>query len=105
MMAEHARSSRGVVHACQFCDVVQKVWELLDDGQLEAAGDLFEHLLPSLELERLMGMAYAKEIMIRRGIFKNHRVRTRARALDEYDMAEIDRTWERIPCCFTWYRR
>ncbi len=103
MMLEHARGSRGVVHACQYCDVVQRVWALLDDGELEAAGDLFEHLLPSLELERLMGMAYAKEIMLRRGIFKNHRVRGRARPLDEDDMAEIDRTWERIQPYLTWH--
>lgn len=96
MMQEHARGSWGVVHACQFCDVVQRVWELLDAGETEAAGDLFEHLLPSLELERMLGMAYAKEIMIRRGVFKNHRVRGRTHPLDAHDMAEIDRTWARI---------
>ncbi len=102
MMVEHARGSRGVVHACQFCDVVQAIWELLDDGDLEAAGDLFEHLLPSLMLEGMMGMAYTKEIMIRRGIFKNHRVRSRTHALDDDDMAEIDRTWARIQPYLTW---
>lgn len=103
MILEHARGSLGAVHACQYCDVVQRVWELLDDGDMEAAGDLFEHLLPSLELERLMGMAYAKEVMVRRGIFKNHRVRSRVRALDDYDMAEIDRTWARIQPHLTWH--
>jgi hypothetical protein len=69
---------------------------------MEAAGDLFDHLLPSLMLEGMMGMAYAKEIMIRRGVFKNHRVRGSARPLDAYDMAEIDRTWERIQPHLIW---
>jgi 4-hydroxy-tetrahydrodipicolinate synthase len=96
MMTEHARGSNGVIHACQFCDVVQQIWDLLDADETEAAGDLFEHLLPSLMLEGQMGMAYAKEIMIRRGIFKNHRVRGKARPLDDYDMREIDRVWARI---------
>jgi dihydrodipicolinate synthase/N-acetylneuraminate lyase len=102
MFVEHARGAAGNVHACQFCDLVQRVWELLDAGETEAAGDLFEHLLPSLMLEGMMGMAYAKEIMIRRGVFKNHIVRSHTRPLDDHDMAEIDRTWERIQPHLIW---
>jgi hypothetical protein len=41
-------------------------------------------------------MAYAKEIMIRRGVFKNNRVRMHARSFDEADRREIDRVWERL---------
>ncbi|MGC9349674.1 MAG: dihydrodipicolinate synthase family protein [Anaerolineae bacterium] len=104
MMVEHARGAAGNVHACEFCDVVQRVWELLDEGELEAAGDLFEHLLPSLMLEGMMGMAYAKEIMIRRGVFKNTRVRSSSKPLDEHDMKEIDRTWERIQPYLLWHK-
>lgn len=104
MITEHARGSRGVMHACQFCDIVQRIWEMLDAGQMAEAGDLFEHLLPSLMLEGEMGMAYAKEIMIRRGIFKNHRVRSRSNPLDAHDMQEIDRTWERIQPYLIWHK-
>ncbi len=104
MFAEHARGAAGNVHACQFCDLVQRVWELLDADEEESAADLFDALLPSLMLEGMMGMAYAKEIMIRRGVFRNHRVRGSARPLDDYDMAEIDRTWERIEPYLIWHR-
>lgn len=104
MFLEHARGAAGNVHACQFCDVVQRVWELLDANDMEAAGDLFEALLPSLMLEGTMGMAYAKEIMIRRGVFKNHRVRGSSRPLDAYDMQEIDRTWDRIQPFLIWHK-
>jgi 4-hydroxy-tetrahydrodipicolinate synthase len=104
MLTEWSRGSRGVVHACQFCDLVQDVWALLDGGQKEAARDLFEHLLPALELEGLMGMAYAKEIMVRRGVFKNHNVRQSAQPLDREDLREIDRTWERIQPYLRWQR-
>ena len=102
MITERARGSKGVVHACQFCDVVQRVWDLLDEGQEEEAGDLYEHLLPGLVLEGLMGMAFAKEIMVRRGVFKNNRIRSRVRPLDQDDMREIDRVWERIQPYLTW---
>jgi dihydrodipicolinate synthase/N-acetylneuraminate lyase len=102
MITERARGSKGVIHACQFCDVVQRVWALLDDGHEEAARDLFERLLPGLVLEGLMGMAFAKEIMIRRGVFKNNRVRSHAHPLDREDMREIDRVWERIQPYLLW---
>ena len=49
-----------------------------------------------------MGMAFAKEIMVRRGVFKNHRMRSQARPLDADDMREIDRVWERIQPYLTW---
>jgi dihydrodipicolinate synthase/N-acetylneuraminate lyase len=102
MLTEWARGAAGVIHACQFCDVVQRVWELLDGGEEAAARNLFEHLLPGLTLEGLMGMAFAKEIMIRRGVFKNYRMRSQARPLDAHDLREIDRVWERIQPYLTW---
>jgi 4-hydroxy-tetrahydrodipicolinate synthase len=104
MLVEHARGAAGNVHACQFCDVVQRVWELLDAGEMDTASELFEHLLPSLMLEGMMGMAYAKEIMVRRGIFKNHNVRNNSCPLDDYDGVEIDRSWERIEPYLLWHK-
>jgi len=104
MITERTRGSRGVVHACQFCDVVQRIWELLDEDKKEEARDLFEHVMPGLVLEGLMGMAFAKEIMVRRGVFKNNRVRSLTHPLDEDDMREIDRVWERIQPYLIWHK-
>ena len=102
MITERARGSKGVVHACEFCDLIQDIWELLEQGKETEAGDLYERALPALMLEGLMGMAFAKEIMVRRGVFKNNRVRTLARPLDEADLREIGRVWERIQPYLTW---
>jgi len=102
MITEWARGAAGVIHACPFCDVVQRIWELLDAGEEAAARDLFEHVLPGLTLEGLMGMAFAKEIMIRRGVFKNYRMRSQARPLDAHDLREIDRAWDRIQPYLIW---
>ena len=104
MITEWARGSKGVIHACEFCDLVQKIWELLDEGKEDQAEDLYEHLLPALALEGLMGMAFAKEIMVRRGVLKNNRIRSYAHPLDEGDMREIDRVWERIQSYLIWHK-
>lgn len=104
MITEWARGSKGVIHACEICDVIQRIWELLDEGKLGDAGNLFEHALPTIILEGLMGMAFAKEIMRRRGVFKNNRIRSRARSLDDDDMREIDRVWDRIQPYLIWHK-
>jgi len=104
LVTEWSRGAKGCIHACQFCDVVQRIWELLDSRQMAEAGDLFERVLPGLEIEGLMGMAYAKEIMVRRGVFKNNYIRTSMRPLDQEDMREIDRVWERIQPYLIWHK-
>jgi 2-keto-3-deoxy-L-arabinonate dehydratase len=103
-ITEWQRGAAGTVHACQFCDVVQRIWDLLDEGQMDEAGDLFEKLMPALMIEGLFGMSCAKEIMIRRGVFKNNRIRTRANPISDDDMKEIDRVWERIQPYLVWHK-
>ncbi len=102
VMTEHARGSRGIIIACEIADVMQAIWNLLEAGNQQAAGDLFEHALPAIDLEGLMGMAFAKEIMVRRGVFSNHRVRLQSRPLDDHDLIEIDRVWERLQSYLLW---
>jgi 4-hydroxy-tetrahydrodipicolinate synthase len=96
LITEWERGAKGCIHACQFCDLLQDVWDLLDAGRLAEAGDLFEKLLPGLILEGLLGMAFSKEIMVRRGVFRNNRMRMQSRSLDADDLKEIDRVWERV---------
>lgn len=96
MITENARGSKGVIHACEFTDLIQRTWEHLDAGRLQEAGDVYEMALPGINLEGLMGMAFAKEIMVRRGVFKNRHMRMETKPLDAEDLKEIDRTWERL---------
>mgnify|MGYP001035164321 CR=1 FL=1 len=103
VITEWARGSRGIVIACEIADVMQAIWNLLEAGDKDAAGDLFEHALPAIDLEGLMGMAFAKEIMMRRGVFTNHRVRLQSRPLDADDLREIDRVWERLQPHLLWH--
>jgi len=96
LLAEYARGAVGCIHACEFCDILQQIWELLDSGQKEQAEELYERLLPALVAEEYMGMAYAKEVMVRRGVLRNNRVRGSSRPLDDADLREIDRLMARL---------
>jgi hypothetical protein len=62
--------------------------------------------LPQLGGEGVMlgEIAGAKEIMVRRGVFRNRRMRMEVKPLDEYDLAEIDRIWERIEPHLLWHK-
>ncbi|MDR1439765.1 MAG: hypothetical protein LBJ10_07065, partial [Clostridiales bacterium] len=51
-------------------------------------------ILPALQLEGILGMKYAKEVMIRRGVFQNSNMRRMSMELSEYDMKEIDRVFD-----------
>ena len=102
LMTERARGAVGVIVACEFCDILQRIWELLDAGSEAEAEELFDRVLPGVVLEGLMGMAYAKEIMVRRGVLKNNRIRNRKNPLDADDMREIDRMYRRMEPYFVW---
>jgi hypothetical protein len=40
--------------------------------------------------------------MVRRGVFKNYRMRLMSQPLDQDDLREIDRVWERIQPYLIW---
>jgi 4-hydroxy-tetrahydrodipicolinate synthase len=83
------------IHACEICDVVQKVWNLLLEGNEYEARILHNKIMPLIQLELLYGTIFAKEIMIRRGIFRNRKVRNKG-DLSPIALREIDIVWENI---------
>jgi 4-hydroxy-tetrahydrodipicolinate synthase len=100
---EHDRGCCGCMVACEICDVLQHVWEMLDAGQRGQAGNLFDRVQNVIVIEAMLGMAFAKEFMKRRGIFKNSRMRMQgASVLGPADMREIDRIWERVHDDLVW---
>jgi 4-hydroxy-tetrahydrodipicolinate synthase len=104
LLNERARGASGNIPACEWCDVIQRVWDLMDAGRTAEAEELFERLLPGIVLEGLLGMGYAKEIMIRRGVFKNRRMRAQSNPLDAEDMREIERVWARLEPYLLWHK-
>lgn len=93
---DYARGAIATIHACEYCDLVQQVWDLLFAGREQEALDLQSLILPALQLESLLGMTYAKEVMVRRGVFKNTYTRTKSGGLSADDKRDLDKVWARI---------
>jgi 4-hydroxy-tetrahydrodipicolinate synthase len=93
---DYARGAAASIHACEWADLVQQVWDLFFAGREKEGRELHYRILPALQLEGILGMRYAKQVMIRRGIFKNTIMRKAAPELSEDDMAEIDRIFELV---------
>lgn len=89
-----AGGATATIHACEFCDVMQREWECFLDGREEEARRLHYGLMPAIQLELLYGIQFCKEIMVRRGIFKNSAMRNKRTPLSEAALREIDRVWE-----------
>ena len=99
---DYALGATATIHACQICDLVQYEWDLLFEGKNDEARDYHEKILPLLQLEIMFGWMLSKEIMVRRGIFKNTIVRNKGIGLPPYAMEEVDRVWRRIEPMLIW---
>ncbi|MDR0641289.1 MAG: dihydrodipicolinate synthase family protein [Treponema sp.] len=93
---DYARGAIASIHACEWADLVQQVWDLFFSGKEKEGRELHYRILPALQLEGILGMRYAKQVMIRRGVFKNTIMRKAAPELSEDDMKEIDRIFELV---------
>jgi dihydrodipicolinate synthase/N-acetylneuraminate lyase len=95
-LQDYANGATATIHACEYCDLIQRVWDLLENGQEEEAFKLHSAVLPGLILEGIYGWQYAKIIMQKRGIFKNYFTRNQSNMISEQSMKHIEKTWERI---------
>jgi dihydrodipicolinate synthase/N-acetylneuraminate lyase len=93
---DYARGATASIHACEWADLVQQVWDLFFSGKEGEGRELHYRILPALQLEGILGMRYAKQVMVRRGIFKNTVMRKAGPELSEDDMREIDRIFELV---------
>ncbi len=94
---DYERGAIATIHACEFCDVMQRIWDLLFAGEEEKARDLQYALLPALQLEGLFGHLYVRDVLIRRGVLGPQHALPRGRTtgLSQRDKREIDRVWAR----------
>ena len=83
--------------ACEFVDAEAEVYDLAVGGKNEEAEDVFQKLLPMINLENTYGMEFAKFVLVRRGVFKTSKMRNRTGAgLDKFDERELDGWWKRL---------
>lgn len=96
LLNELPRGSSGTMPACEFVDVDAQVYDLFVAGRTQEAYRVFKSLLPMINLEETYGMAFAKHVLVRRGIFKLAKMRDEAVKLDRGDVRELDRWWEQL---------
>jgi dihydrodipicolinate synthase/N-acetylneuraminate lyase len=89
LMDEYRRGACGSMPACEAADVHAQVWNALDGGDARRARDLFNRLLPLLNIEALLPGVY-KAVLKRRGIIASDYLRSHAgNPLDAGDHAEL----------------
>lgn len=94
---EMERGSGGTMAGAGFADIQAEIWDLYHSGKAGRAYELFLKFLPSAVLERRTGFVLQKEILRRRGIFRNVVMRTTRRfTMDKADLAELDRLMEQL---------
>ena len=95
-LQDYANGATATIHACEYCDLIQRLWNHLDEGETEQAAKLHASLMPALVLEAIYGWQYVKIIMQKRGIFKNNITRNRSSCITPESLRHIESVWEQI---------
>jgi dihydrodipicolinate synthase/N-acetylneuraminate lyase len=98
LLNELARGASGTMPACEFADVDAQIYTLAAAGKWVEARALAQKLLPMIILEETYGVAFAKAVLVRRGIFKTAKRRGVAslKVLDLVDEQELDAWWDQL---------
>jgi 2-keto-3-deoxy-L-arabinonate dehydratase len=93
LLDELERGAVGTMPACEFTDFLAEVLRAWNAGNREEAATLFHLLLPLLVYGLQGGIAWAvhKEVLVRRGIIADARVRAPAHPLDARSIAGLIR--------------
>jgi len=95
---ELQRGADGAMVGVAFTDIIVRVVRLHLDGQLDAAEDLYDLLLPLIrhETQGMFGLAIRKEILRRRGALTHANLRYPGASLTEGDREELVRLLDRF---------
>ena len=91
MLSELRRGARGFMPAAEIIDVYVQVWDAFERGDEATARQIFNRILPLINLLMLLGLPVSKTVLVRRGIFETPLMRqTGTLSLDADDQYEID---------------
>jgi len=90
-IAEYARGASGTMPACEICDVHVQLWDALEAKEERKARDIFNQMMPLLNMELMFGVVVYKEVLHRRGIISSTYIRNAGHyPLDEVDKKELE---------------
>jgi dihydrodipicolinate synthase/N-acetylneuraminate lyase len=91
MISEMRRGAAGFMPAAEVTDVYVQIWDAFQAGDERTARNIFNQLLPLINLAMLLGLPVCKEVLVRRGIFRTARMLTPgSTSLDEEDYRELE---------------
>lgn len=91
LLDEYRRGACGTMPACEVTDVHVALWNALEAGDEAGAREIYNRLLPLLNLEWLYGAAVYKEVLRRRGVIDSATLRGPGLfSLDDSDLREMD---------------
>jgi 4-hydroxy-tetrahydrodipicolinate synthase len=92
---EMERGSGGTMAGAGFADIQAQIWDWYHQGKKKESYELFQQFLPSAVLERRTTFVLMKEILRRRGIFKNVVMRRTSQfTMDAGDLRDLDHIME-----------
>ena len=101
MLSELRRGATGFMPATEVVDVHVQIWDAAQAGDDARARDLFDALLPLLNLVVILGIPVCKEALVRRGVFATAGMRTPGSlALDAEDHHELEIVLYRLSSLF-----
>jgi 4-hydroxy-tetrahydrodipicolinate synthase len=98
LLNELARGASGTMPACEFVDVDEQIYNWAATGKWVEARALAQKLFPMIILEETYGVAFAKAVLVRRGMFKTTKRRGVGGldVLDSVDKQEMEVWWEQL---------
>ncbi len=97
MLNELDRGSCGNMPNCATVDAHVQIFNFYQAGRRDEAEALYFRLLPLLTLGSQYGVAFAKDLLHRRGVIRTKAVRDpQPASLDQWDHADLDRYLERL---------
>jgi dihydrodipicolinate synthase/N-acetylneuraminate lyase len=101
LLDEVRRGACGTMPACEIADVHVALWDKIEAHDLSGAREVFNAMLPLLNMEFMYGVSVYKEVLRRRGVFSNSYVRPAGHpTLDEFDHKELDAILEGLTPLF-----
>jgi 4-hydroxy-tetrahydrodipicolinate synthase len=96
---ELARGADGIMTGYAFPEMLVAVCRLMEEGERDAAHDLFDHHLPLIrtEVQPGLGLAVRKYVLQKRGIIASAALRAPGPKLTPETRAEVDYLLSRIP--------
>ena len=103
LLLEHPRGGAGQMPGCHIPDVVVRLWNALEAGDLTEAKRVYGIMAPLFALETLKGTTYPEILRRRQVITSSHsRLTTHFPMQDAYDHAALDDILRDLQPLFTW---